>query len=67
MGKHYLLWSVTICIISLTWTLLISDLSVDAEQQGNDDLRPPHLPSSLSPAASEDPSDNPLNDIFSIL
>lgn len=42
-------------------------LAVDTEQPANADLHQHRLPSSPSSAASEDPSNNPLNDIFSRL
>jgi hypothetical protein len=47
--------------------VLISSLVVDTEQPEENSLHQILSPSSASPAASADPSDDPLNDIFSRL
>ena len=47
--------------------VLISSLAADIEQPEENSLHQTPSPSSASPAASADPSDDLLNDIFSRL
>jgi hypothetical protein len=67
MGKHYLSRSLAACAAFLTSPVLISYLSVDAEQLVDENLHQHPSPSSPSSAVSEDPSDSHWNDIFSKL
>lgn len=66
MGKHYIPGPGQLCSFSDDH-VLISSLSVDTEQAEDDSLHQDPLPSSVLPVASEDPSDDPLSDIFSRL
>jgi hypothetical protein len=67
MGKHYLPGLRPLVYSFSDDHVLISSVSVDIEQPENEDSSPSLSQSSPSSAASEDPSDNHLNDIFSRL
>jgi hypothetical protein len=66
MGKYYFPGLGQLCSFSDDHGL-ISSLSVNTELAEDDSLHQSPLPSSASPVASEDPSDDPLSDIFSRL